>query len=227
MKNITLLMLMTLVLSIGMISASSLSIANSTGVVKITLDSTGKINASSTIAENGVLLSSTYLALAGGTLTGNIVMTNNNVSAKYFIGNGSQLTDVVATVASNSVVIAGENITSGTIAFARLPSLTNTHTLDYLNLTGTVPSAWTTTYNVTYAGYSFGARNETLDTYNTYNTAWLSTYNATYATHIPSTNVAFVNQTNIFAVNQNMSDKNITTVDCIVFTSGGKICDSA
>lgn len=37
---------------------------------------------------------------------------------------------------NNKITIQGENITGGTIAFARLPSLTNTHTLACQNITG-------------------------------------------------------------------------------------------
>jgi hypothetical protein len=41
-------------------------------------------------------------------------------------------------------------------------------------------ASWTSTYNSTYAGYSFGAINDTLAAYNLWNSVWLSTYNATY-----------------------------------------------
>jgi len=37
-------------------------------------------------------------------------------------------------------------------------------------------------------------------------------------------NLAWKNQTNTFTANQNMNSYNITSLDCIVFASGGKIC---
>jgi len=46
-------------------------------------------------------------------------------------------------------------------------------------------------------------------------------YNMTAMTY---TNLAFTNETNIFTKNQNMSVNNVTDVDCIEFSSGGKIC---
>jgi hypothetical protein len=99
---------MTLVLSIGMMSAVSLQLKNSGGTVVIDFSSTGNINAS------------------------------GNVSAGlYFVGDGRYLTNVPVSIGANSVVIAGENVTSGTIAFARLPSLVNMTTLSYKNITGT------------------------------------------------------------------------------------------
>jgi hypothetical protein len=194
------------------IPAQSLYVSNSTGTVKIDLSSTGNINATGTVAEGGVLLSNIYLKLAGGTVTG-LISSNSNISTTaFFIGNGSFLTSVSATVPTNGVNIAGENITSGTIAFARLPTLTNTLTLAYQNISG-VPTCTAGQYVLMNS------------------TGWICssppTYNATYATYIPSTNVAFVNNTNIFTVNQNMSTNNITTVNCVLFKSGGKICDSA
>jgi len=131
-----------------------------------TVATTGQVNASGYILENNVFLNDTYLALAGGTLTGNLTVSGGS----YFVGDGSFLTGITlsgnkttiayqnitnlptcdtgerltfdgstltcAAPTANSMNIAGENITSGTIDFARLPSLTNTHTLDYHNITG-------------------------------------------------------------------------------------------
>ena len=38
------------------------------------------------------------------------------------------------------------------------------------------------------------------------------------------TNVAFKNEVNIFTANQNLTGQNISTMDCIIFDSGGTIC---
>ncbi len=58
------------------------------------------------------------------------------------------------------------------------------------------------------------------------NASYLSTYNATYDAKVSfnNTNLAWTNQTNKFSQNQNLTNKNLTDVDCIFFKSGGKIC---
>lgn len=42
--------------------------------------------------------------------------------------------------------------------------------------------------------------------------------------HTSLTNVALINNTNIFTENQNLSSKNWTNVNCIIFDSGGEVC---
>ena len=74
---------------------------------------------------------------------------------------------------------------------------------------------WNSTYNSTYAG-------------SVSNASYLSTYNSTYDAKVSfvNTNISYINNTNIYTANQNMSNKNVTNVQCIVFNSGGKICSS-
>jgi len=73
-------------------------------------------------------------------------------------------------------------------------------------------SLFTSTYNSTYAGLINNA-------------SYLSTYNSTYDAKISynNTNLAYVNNSNTFTKNQNMSGNNITNVGCIILTNGGKI----
>ena len=40
------------------------------------------------------------------------------------------------------------------------------------------------------------------------------------------TNLAYVNETNEFAENQNMTNHNVTDLQCLVFDNGGRICSS-
>lgn len=40
-------------------------------------------------------------------------------------------------------------------------------------------------------------------------------------------NLAWINESNEFTVNQNLTGNNMTDVDCIVFSSGGKICSGS
>ena len=82
-----------------------------------------------------------------------------------------------------------------------------------------------------YAGIEWDY-NQTTATYNLYDTRWTATYNATYNSKVSFpgwTNVAWQNQSNSFlannfTANQNMTNNNITGMDCVIFTSGGKIC---
>jgi hypothetical protein len=167
MKNITLLVLMTLVLSIGMMSATSLKIANSAGVVKINLSDTGSIDTPGNITTtayyvgNGQFLTGITVASGAVTIWGenitagtiafarlptltsththayqNITGTPTCTANQFVIMNATGWFCGTATIGANSTTIAGENITGGTIAFARLPTLTDTHTLAYQNITG-------------------------------------------------------------------------------------------
>lgn len=198
MKNTTLLVLMTLVLSIGMASAVSLQLKNSTGTVVIDFSSTGDIDAE-----------------------GNIT------AGLFFVGDGRYLTNLV--VAADSVTIAGENITSGTINFARLPTLTDMITLAYQNITG-VPScsagqfvkmnatgwicespviAMTDTHTHAYQNIT-GVPACTAGQYVVMNaTGWICETPATFA--MDYTNIAMTNKTNTFANDQIFSnDVNVT-----------------
>ncbi|GAH75990.1 unnamed protein product, partial [marine sediment metagenome] len=63
-----------------------------------------------------------------------------------------------------------------------------------------------------------------------YNSSWTSTYNATYDAKVSfpgwDSNLAWINQTNVFTANQNLTGYNISTIDCVIFDSGGRICSS-
>ena len=174
MKNITLLMFMTLVLSIGMASAISLKIANSTGTVMIDLSDTGNLSAA------------------------------GNISAGlYFVGSGKYLTDIA--VATDSVTIAGENITSGTIDFARLPTLTDRITLSGENITaGTIDFARlpSLTDKITLAYQNItGTPTCSAGEYITMNaTGWIC--ETPSASAMDYTNLAMTNVTNTFAQDQ-------------------------
>lgn len=163
-----LLMTIGMVLNVMIVSAGNFQIEYG-GSTIFTVATSGNVNASGTIAESGVLLSDTYCALAGCTMSGAIDATGYNITALNFVGSGQFLTGITVEPNSttisyhnitdiptctgdthltfsgttltcdanddNSINIAGENITSGTIAFARLPTLTDTHTHDYHNIT--------------------------------------------------------------------------------------------
>ncbi len=82
-----------------------------------------------------------------------------------------------------------------------------------------VGALWNATFNA-----SFGD----LDS-DTVTTIWDATFNASFTdldsdTIFDVTNVAWVNESNTCTDNQNMSNNNLTTVNCIVFESGGEIC---
>jgi hypothetical protein len=207
-------------LSIGMISATSLSIANSTGTVKITLDSTGKLNATGNIstdsfyvgdgryltnvvtATNGVniagenITSGTIAFARLPTLTNTLTLAYQNITGtptctagQYVKMNATGWICETVTMAANSVTIAGENVTSGTIAFARLPTLTNTLTLAYQNITGTptCTAGQVVTMNAT---------------------GWICVTSGSMS----YTNLALTNTTNTFAEDQVISkDINITS----------------
>jgi len=85
-------------------------------------------------------------------------------------------------------------------------------------------------FNKTYADTLYSTKAEPLwsANYTAYNTSWSSTYNATYHAKVSfpgwDANLAWINETNIFTANQNMTAKNISTIDCIIFDSGGEIC---
>lgn len=67
---------------------------------------------------------------------------NANTSMKDYVDSNphSFINTTSASDLNNLIEIAGENITSGTIAFARLPTLTNLLTLDWANITNKIAS---------------------------------------------------------------------------------------
>jgi len=224
-KNITyIVMLMTLTMSLGMVYAGDFQINDNTGASLFNLTSAGNLEIVGTISENGALLSSTYLALTGGSLSGNVATTGeaNITAGGFFVGDGSFITGITVeaqatTVSYHNITdlptcnagehftfdgstlscslpttqtmnIAGENITSGTIDFARLPTLTNMHTLDYHNITS-IPTCDAGDY-LAYDGSDLACGTPEGGDF---------------------TNVAYYNQTNTFATDQVFSqDVNVT-----------------
>jgi hypothetical protein len=166
----------------------------------------------------------------GCTITGNLNVTGN-INATLYYGNGSQLTGITA--------IETEPAWNGN--YTTYSGLINNQS--YLS-----------TYNSTYESYKTNVSiNYTLQTYNAYNTVWSSTYNATYASNTGNSswneslahtlfdstynstydsktsfpgyaNIALTNQSNTFIGNQNLSNNNITSVDCIWFKNNASWC---
>ena len=103
-----------------------------------TVATDGDVNASGNIYENNVLLTDIYVTLTGANaLTGVLSSTANITTTASFVGSGEFLTGI--TVDDNAINIAGENITSGTIAEARLPTTIYTIELNASTIdTGTI-----------------------------------------------------------------------------------------
>jgi len=117
---------LALVMSFVLVSAGDFIIEDSSGNPVFVVDTSGYLNISGYLRQNGVLLNDTYLPLTGGTITGQLTLSTGNVTLTMgsFVGDGSLLTDLDAS-----------NITTGTLDFARLPNLENMTTLSYHNLT--------------------------------------------------------------------------------------------
>jgi hypothetical protein len=112
------LILGLIILSLMIVSVNAASsgfrFTNSTDDVIFTVSPIGAGNFTSTIAENGILLSDIYCALAGCTFEGNIATdTGFNITAGstgYFVGDGTYLTGV--TIPDNSTQITYQNVTT-------------------------------------------------------------------------------------------------------------------
>jgi len=178
--------------------------------------------------------------------TGNINITGN-ITADYFYGDGSQLTNLPSGTDSWS-----ENYTN----YYNKSDIYNKSEIDNSN------SSWSSTYNETYHNFSYNHTtiaqayadanmsvsvlqnilnttglystfnityeswnyNQTLATFNMYNATWdnrelLTSINTTdnAIELISNQNITFENVT---------ATKNITVAECIIFGSGGKICSA-
>ena len=196
MKKIYLFLLaLSIVTIIPMVSAGSYIIQYDSADI-FSVDTSGNTNATGWMAENGILLSDTYVAIASvaSCSAGEYLLYNATgwfcESPSLSIGHGGVTIDAANITTgtidfsilpnlSNSITLAGENITSGTIDFARLPTLTDAITLDYHNITG-IPTCG--------AGESIS-----------YNGTDLSCGSSSYQN---LTNVAFINETNTFTPQQ-------------------------
>ncbi|VVB82776.1 Uncharacterised protein [uncultured archaeon] len=90
------------------------------------------------------------------------------------------------TIPANSYTDLRINLINSTTNIQNLLGGTNVSQFSFnqtLQTFNTYNSIWSSTYNSTYANYLFGARNETSDVYNNWNTGWATTYNLTYANY--------------------------------------------
>jgi hypothetical protein len=97
----------------------------------------GVISATSNVAGGNVLtggvVSATANVTGGNVITGGIVSATGNISGNYFIGNGSQLTDVAASSVNANALIG--NTLSSNVLYS---SLTQVGTLSNVSVTGNV-----------------------------------------------------------------------------------------
>ena len=144
--------------------------------------------------------------------SGNVNVTGN-VTASYFIGDGSLLTGVSGGNYSWNQTLANTlyagiiwNYNQSTPVFSYITSQ---------------EAAWLSTYNATYAIWSY---NQTTPA-NSYTDTKVGTANLHLHNALNITSPIWVNKTgDSMTGNLNMTSKNVTSVDCIVFNSGGKIC---
>ncbi len=209
-----------------------------------TLNVEGVIVGSSTIHSFSNMYSEGYLytTRAGGDLwLGNITQANalfqantdgtvnaTNITANYFIGDGSKLTGITGdnsswnqTYATTLYIGSGDegnlNVNSSNFwDIYNVPTdLNNLLTLHWDNITSkstylsnfTDDILWTTVFNATG------------------DTRWLTSFTETdplWASN--ETNVAFKNEANVFTADQSLTNQNISAINCIIFDSGGKIC---
>jgi hypothetical protein len=175
MKKLFLILLVgTFVLSFA--SAVDWKIQDGSFETVITFSDSGSVNTTSWIAENGVKLSETYVA---------ITSLSTCDAGEYLSYDGADFSCSTPSldIEHASVTIDGANITTGTIDFARLPDLTDSHTLDYHNVTG-IPTCDAGDV-LTYDGTDLSC--------------------TTPDSSMDYTNIAMTNQTNTFSQNQILS----------------------
>lgn len=122
-RNIPFVMAIVFVLALGLVSAGDFKI-NYGGNDIFTVATSGNVNASGTLAESGVLLSETYLALAGGALTGILSSDSNITTSAFVVGDGTYLKNANITITDNSTEITYKNITD-------IPTCSNTERLNF------------------------------------------------------------------------------------------------
>jgi len=182
--------------------------------VLLTIGTTGDGNFTGDVMENSIKLSETYLALAGGIVTGQTNFTDNlNVSGDFGVGgilygDGSGLTGVTVTLSDNSTQLAYQNITN-------LPTCSDgqSFTFDGSSLTCGNPLV-----NGTIIAYQNVTGIPTCDAGDmlTFDGSTLTC--DTPASTMDYTNLALINQTNDFIPQQTftgglVSNENVTIAD--------------
>lgn len=214
-KNLILLFPLILVFTMLLVSAGDFKIDYG-GATIFTVATSGNTNISGTIAENGVLLSETYLALAGGTLTGNLLSDNYNMTITgtgYFVGDGSYLTGI-STINATYAAFATDGVTIKYQNISNIPTCDPNEHLDFdgsaltCTLDVIAPNTTTITYqNITTwptcgAGEHLDADGSTL--------SCTADAGSDFAS-LDALNVAFTNITNTWAEDQIFSkDLNVT-----------------
>jgi len=136
-----------------------------------------------------------------------------NITASYFFGDGSLLSNLPS----------GDNSSwNKTYADTLYYSITNPFIF------------WNSTwagFNKTYADTLYYGISNPFSFWNDTYSTFYKTYADTLYSGITEplwagneTNVAFKNEANVFTANQNLTTKNISAINCVIFDSGGKIC---
>lgn len=141
-------------------------------------------------------------------------ITVSNITADYYFGDGSQLTNIPAGTELDPHWTGNQS---------NYYNSTDILGFDYYNSTDFDINDYSTTAEMD--GFSYWN-----DTHATFNKTYADTLYLTSFTELDphwtgnETNVAFKNEVNVFTANQNLTGQNISTIDCIIFDSGGKIC---
>jgi len=138
----------------------------------------------------------------------------HNVSAEYFLGDGSYLTNLPTGDNASwnesyaNTLYADISVTGDNASWNESHANTLYRDIAWDNFTG-IPHAAPSDGDVTH----FSLADEIYD--------WAV---GLFLQTTDRTNIAMTNQTNIFTANQNLSSHNFTDIDCFIFDSGGKIC---
>jgi len=200
----------------GMVSAADAHIFTDTSdTVLLTIGTTGDGNFTGDVMENSLKLSETYLALAGGIVTGATNFTSTlNVSGDFGVGgviygDGSGITGITATsLGANLTTIAYQNITN-------LPTCGDGQSFTF---DGSILTCGNPLVNGTIIAYQnvTGFPTCTGDDVLTFDGTDMTC--TTPASTMDYTNVALINQTNTFTPQQTFTDglvssSNITIAD--------------
>lgn len=178
-----------------------------------------------------------------GSLEVDVNISAINITADYFFGNGSQLTDLTLTETdplwtanqsnySTTSTILGWNYWNSTWAAfnetyadtkylqSETDPLWTANQSSYFNKSDILGFSY---YNLTdfdIADYYLKS-----NPFSFYNSTTLVETDPLWTGN--ETNVAFKNAANVFTANQNLTGQNVSAIDCMVFDSGGKICSGS